>query len=118
MQWHCNTCHKVRSLNQYTLIEPDTSPFAVARMAFIEFGAGSSSCNLNVACACVCVCVHACMCVVKVAVQTCDDTDGDVTNCIIHIACDIVWMRQELKFPKFFFWFYETLIHISDIFPS
>ena len=47
----------VRSLNQYTLMGPDTSSFAVSRMEFVEFGTGSSSKSGSIYVrACVCVC--------------------------------------------------------------
>jgi hypothetical protein len=63
-------CHEVRSLNQYTLMGSDTSPFAVSRMAFIEFGAGSSSYITFDMCVCVRTRVHVrvmCVCMVHVA---------------------------------------------------
>ena len=55
------------------LMGPDKSPFAVSKMVFIEFGAGSSSCVTFDMRACTCVCARAracicvCLCVVNVA---------------------------------------------------
>jgi hypothetical protein len=69
MLWHYNMCREVRSLNQYTLMGPDTSPFAVQEWhllnSLLRVQVKSRS---TYVCVCLRVCVLAC---VRVRVCVC-----------------------------------------------